>query len=196
MKKSFGIAATVFLFALLVGPALAEETDLDQGFLGTPWGANISTLPSFAKIAAKGNVDFYVNKNEDFTIGETALPYVFYGFCDGQFYAVYVKVTSMDAFQAAMDYISPKYGAPKEKKEGDQIIYQWKHKDIKIKLKHDTKTGKLKMSFYYEPLAEKVNMWPFEQLVDDTEKKKPEQWRMHVKQDPRQGAIGIPLLRF
>ena len=154
VKQLIYILPLVFLVSGLV-----QAADLKDGFLGIPWGTDIADLPDFVKVAEKHDVVYYGNPKKSYTLFSVDVPYVTYAFHSAKFYAAYVDVASIDIFSKLKEHITRKYGPPRTTlrfTEG-QRIYNWKYKDTKIKLKLYENEGKMKLGFYYQPLATKVN---------------------------------------
>ncbi len=166
MKKLY--AAFVFVLFFLLCTSVLYAADLREGFLGTKWGTSISSLGGFSKLWTKGKVSFYVNPNEIHTIYDISVPHVVYGFYADQFFAVYIRIESLEAYGKIKKYMTSKYGNPKKTltMKNEQTIYRWKYKNIKIKLKFYEKVGNMKLSFYYTPLSNKVNEIQQEEFYD------------------------------
>ena len=154
VKQLIYILQLVFLFSGLV-----QAADLKDGFLGIPWGTDIADLPDFVKVAEKHDVVYYGNPKKSYTLFSVDVPYVTYAFHSAKFYAAYVDVASIDIFSKLKEHITRKYGSPRTtlKFNEGQRIYNWKYKTTKIKLKLYENEGKMKLGFYYQPLATKVN---------------------------------------
>ena len=147
------------LFLLSASLQILHAADLRDGFLGIPWETNISELPNLAKISEKENVAYYGDSQKTYTVYGIETPYVVFGFYKDKFFAAYIQVESIQVFNRVMDHINQKFGSPQKilKVIEQQTIYRWKHENNKIKLKLYEKEGKMKLSFYYAPLSEKVN---------------------------------------
>jgi hypothetical protein len=153
-KQLISIAAL-----LLINLGTLQAADLKDGFLGIKWETSISELPNFVKVAEKYDVSYYGNPNKSYTLFGVDVPYVTYGFYGDRFFAAYVNVDSIEVFAQLKEHITQKYGSPRTtlKFESGQTIYNWKYGDTKIKLKLFENEGKMKLAFYYAPLAQKVN---------------------------------------
>jgi len=84
---------------------------------------------------------------------------VIFGFFKDKFFAAYIAVESIEVFDRAKDHLTQELGSPKTilKTQNRQTIYSWRQADTRIKLKLNEKEGKMKLAFYYAPLAGKVN---------------------------------------
>jgi hypothetical protein len=134
-------------------------TDLQEGFLGTKWGAHISELTGLSKVSKKGDVSYYRNPQKSYTVFGVDTANVIFGFFKDKFFATYIAVESIEVFDRAKDRLTQKFGSPKTilKTQSRQTIFSWKQTDTRIKLKLNEKEGKMKLAFYYTPLARKVN---------------------------------------
>ena len=143
----------------LINLGLLQATDLKDGFMGISWGTDISELPDFVQVAEKYDVKYYGNPKKSYTLYGVDVPYITYAFYTGKLFAAYVDVASIDIFEKLKQHITQKYGSPRTtlKFNEGQKIYNWKHADTKIKLKLFENEGKMKLGFYYAPLAAKVN---------------------------------------
>ena len=144
----------LFIFSSLLGAA-----DVQDDFLGVKWTTNISEQPNLIKLSGKGDVTYYENPTEIYTVFEVKNPSVIFGFYKDQFFATYIEVDTFNIFTRVKDRISEKFGQPKTilRMKSRQTIYRWKHQDIKIKLKHFELENKMKLAFYYAPLSNKLN---------------------------------------
>ena len=150
------IYGLVFLYISTSG---LHGADLQEGFLGTNWGTHISELTGFNKVSQKGDVIYYGNPQKSYTIFGVDAANVIFGFFKDKFFAAYIAVESISTFSRAKDHLTQKFGSPITilKTQNQQTIFMWKHEHTKIKLKLYEKEGKMKLAFYYTPLAGKVN---------------------------------------
>ena len=150
------IYGLVFLF---ISTGVLHGADLQEGFLGTNWGAHISELTGFSKVSQKGDVSYYGNPQKSYTIFGVDTANVIFGFFKDKFFAAYIAVESIKTFSRAKDHLTQKFGSPITilKTQNQQTISMWKQENIKIKLKLYEKEGKMKLAFYYGPLAAEVN---------------------------------------
>jgi len=150
------IYALVFTF---ISTGVLYGADLQEGFLGTHWGSHISELTEFSKVSQKGDVSYYRNPQKSYTIFGIDTANVIFGFFKDKFFAAYIAVESIKTFSRAKDHLTQKFGSPITilKTQNQQTIFSWKQADIRIKLKLYEKEGKMKLAFYYTPLAGKVN---------------------------------------
>ena len=169
---------------------IVHAADIQDGFLGLKWRTSISNLTGYSKLREHGDIGYYRNLNKVYTIDDIRIPKVIYGFYADRFFAVYLLIESPDTFGRIKDYMTARYGDPKESltMKNEQTVYSWTYKTVKIKLKRYEKVGNMKLAFYYMPLSIKVNESEQENLLNKTyeffpiEKDKVPEW--------------VPLLRF
>ena len=157
MKRLKGLLFIVIIGLTCVGTLNAS--DLQNGVFGLEWGASLSRLNDFSKLGSSSHVDYYIKPGEVRAINQVTVPEVIYGSYSDQFFAVYIKIDTIEVFDDFRRYIKSKYGIPKKtvKLKNDQTEYRWKYKEIKIKLKLYGKKNEMKLAFYYTPLSNKVN---------------------------------------
>jgi len=151
--------AALATVAMLYAPAQAMEIDL--GFLDTKWSTPANDLKGFTRVGGKEKIAYYVSPERKYTFFGTDVPNeVVYGFYEDKFFAVYADVDGIDVFSQIKSYIQKKYGVPKKtsrEARGNLTTYVWRLKQTQIKLKHYETSGKMKISFYYLPIARQVN---------------------------------------
>ena len=150
------IYGLVFMF---ISTGVLNGADLQKGFLGTNWGTHISELKGYNKVSQKGDVSYYGNPQKSYTIFGVDTANVIFGVFKDKFFAAYIAVESIEVFDRAKNHLTQKFGSPQTilKTQNRQTIFSWKQSDTRIKLKLFEKEGKMKLAFYYTPLAEKVN---------------------------------------
>jgi hypothetical protein len=150
------IYGLVFLF---ISGGVLHGADLQDGFLGINWGVPISGLTGFSKVSQKGDVSYYANPQKSYTIFGVDSANVIFGFFKDKFFAAYIAVESIEVFDRVKNHLTQKLGSPQTtiKTRNQQTILSWKQTDTRIKLKLYEKEGKMKLAFYYTPLAGKVN---------------------------------------
>jgi hypothetical protein len=160
----------VFMF---ISTGVLQGADLQEGFLGANWGTHISKFKGFRKVSQKGDVGYYGNPQKSYTIFGVDTANVIFGFFKDKLFAAYIAVESIGTFSRAKDHLTQKFGSPLTilKTQSQQTISRWQHENIKIKLKLFEKEGKMKLAFYYSPLAAQVNATQreaFPQIPADT----------------------------
>jgi hypothetical protein len=168
VKRLMVAAALWMLFA----PVQAAE--LESGFMDTKWSTPAKDLQGFTRVGGSGKIAYYVNPQRAYTFFGTEVPDdVVYGFYEDKFFAVYVNIEGIDVFSQIKSYIQHKYGVPSKtsrETRGDLTTYSWKLNQTQIKFKHHETSGKMKMSFYYLPIATQVNA----EMKKDQEDEPPE----------------------
>ena len=167
----------------LVCSGTLSAADLQDGIFGLQWRENLSQRDAFSKLRSSTHVDYYMKTGEVYSINDVAVSSVVYGSYADQFFAVYIKIETIEVFDDIRRYMKSRYGIPDktEKLKNEQTEYRWKYKDIKIKLKLDEKENKMKLAFYYQPLSKKINEEQEEKFRSESlklfpidKKKKPE----------------------
>lgn len=151
-----------FLYVCLIitfSFGLSQATEIKDGFMGTKWQTDLSSVENFLKINEKEELSYYVNPTVVYVINDIKIPQVIYGAYQNKFFAVYIGIDTFDVYSSLKRYITEKYGRSKMKIKinPDRTTHSWKQGDIKIKLKLNEETGDMKLGFYYTPLSNKVN---------------------------------------
>ena len=146
------------VFVLLVSGVLYAE-DIKDGFLEIKWGAHISELAGFDKISAKGDVSYYQNPQKTYNVFGLDTASVILGFYQGKYFAAYIDVESIETFNRIKSHLTQKFGSPKTtlKTQSQQTILTWNHESTRARLKLYEKKGRMKLAFYYIPIAAEVN---------------------------------------
>jgi len=175
---------------VLLGVGAAGAMELEEGFLELPWGAEASGLDGFERDGSKGKIDFYTNPQVVHTIGEVTVKDEIYGFFEGRFFAVYLNIDSIDVFGRLKGYLNSKYGSPdiSMTMKSEETIYKWKHRGVKIKLKMQQTSGRMKLGFYHQPGAKAVDQDEIENYQEDAIRVLP------IQKDRRPREM--PLLEF
>jgi len=154
--------------------APVQAAELESGFMDTKWSSPAKDLKGFTRVGGSGKIAYYINPQQAYTFFGTEVPDdVVYGFYDDKFFAVYVNIEGIDVFSQIKSYIQHKYGVPSKtsrETRGDLTTYVWKLNQTQIKFKHHETSGKMKMSFYYLPIANQVNA----EMKKDQEDEPPE----------------------
>ncbi len=147
------------LVFMLISGGFLNADDLKDGFLGINWGTQISDLTDLNKVSQKGDVSYYRTSQKSYNIFGVDAANVIFGFDKGKFFAVYISVESIETFSRVKDHLTQKFGSPLTilNTKYQQTIFRWQHENTKIKLKLYEKQGKMKLAFYYVPLAGEVN---------------------------------------
>ncbi len=167
MKLTSVIVAALMAACGALGAAHAA--DLEKGFMDTAWATPVSELPGLTKVGQSGKVVYYVKPDRVYRIFGTEVPEVVYGFFEEKLFAVYVDLEAIDAFTQIKRYIGQKYGLPKISREtrGDLTTYSWTVKDTRIKFKYAETYSRMKLGFYYLPIAGRLNSELKKELEDE-----------------------------
>jgi len=146
----------------LMGTGNLYAADLKDGFFDLAWKTNLSAVEGFRKISENLEVSYFIHPGRVYKIADLKIMDVAYGTYANQFFAVYIHIHTIDVFAQLRRYTSQKYGLPRIKiinmgQPDQQKIYQWKHKNAKIKLKIYRDKAPMKMAFYYTPVSAQVN---------------------------------------
>ena len=147
------------LLFMFLSSGILYAADLQKGFLETNWETDISELAGMNKVSQKGDVSYYRNPQITYSMLGLDKANVILGFFKDKFFAAYIAVESIDIFDQAKNHLTQKLGSPQTilKTQNRQTIYSWKQTNIRVKLKLLEKEGKMKLAFYYTPIATKVN---------------------------------------
>ena len=156
------IFLTLLTLVFLMGTGSLYAADLKDGFFDLAWKTNLLEVEGFRKVSENLAVSYFVNPKRVYEIADVKIMDVAYGSFKNQFFAVYIHIHTIDVFAQLRRYTNEKYGLPRIKiinmgQPDQQRIYQWKHKDAKIKLKIYQNREPMKMAFYYTPISAQVN---------------------------------------
>jgi len=184
MRQNYVAVVTISFLLFLATFSVAAE--LQDGFMGYKWGGNISQYESLTKLYAKGDVTYYSNPGESYTLDDISINDVVFGFYKERLFAVYVGIDTLDIYDRIKQHMNVKYGFPDHKTVGkEHLILKWKYKGVAIKLKTDEMKGKMKLAFYYSPLSGDLKKMQLDE-IDNTsfqffpieKDKKPEKFRL------------------
>jgi hypothetical protein len=169
MKSAVQTIMVAAVLGMLFAPV--QAADLDSGFMDTKWSTPARDLKGFTRVGGSEKIAYYVNPQRTYTFFGTEVPDdVVYGFYDDKFFAVYVNIEGIDVFSQIKSYIQHKYGVPNKtsrETRGDLTTYSWKLNQTQIKFKHHETSGKMKISFYYLPIANQAKMEMKQDLADE-----------------------------
>lgn len=162
----------MFITFTLFFCTLSQAGDLKDGFMGYQWGEHISQYDQFTELYTKGDVTYYSNPGEAFTIEEIIINNVVFGFYKRRLFAVYIGIDSLEKYDSIRQYLQSKYGLPGTKASAKEYLttYKWKYEDVTIKLKTDQIGGKMKLACYYRPLSSELNKQQIEEISEKSYK--------------------------
>ncbi len=157
MRKS--IFLTLLTVLMLVVGTNVSAAELQDGFFGIEWQANLAELNGFKKVGENLNVTYFANPERIFTIEDVKIPDVLYGSYSNKFFAVYINIQTLEVFSHLRRGFNSRFGVPRISmgRPEQQTTYQWKSKKTKIKLKTYEDRNNMKLALYYTPLSRQVN---------------------------------------
>ena len=178
------------LVATCLGIGLAGAADLKSGFMGIQWASPAAHQRDLTRLNESKNVIYYTQPNIVHTIHEIPVPNVVYGFYEDRFFAVYINLDSEDVFGEFRNYLTSQYGNPAKtlSMKTSETVYKWNQGKVKIKLKTNEESYRMKLGFYYVPLSQKVNEEQMEKNHSRSLQVFP------IKKDEKPEIV--PLLRF
>ena len=188
--KQFRWIAAMAVCLMFIHTVVAAG-DLQEGYAGIKWRTPISSLENFVKVGSKNKVDYYTNPSTRFTYAGIDIPRVTYGFYKDRFFSIHAQIDSIDIFARLKSELQSRFGNPVTwytSESGEPMVYRWKKDDIKIKLKTQKYTGKMKLSIYYGPTSRRVNEPAQDRYYDERVKVPPSSKRVT--------PASVPLLDF
>ena len=156
MRLATGILA---LFAVLMMAGSVSAQSLEHDFLGVSWGDDIRDQKGYEMLYAKGDLRYYIQPDTARVVKGFTIARVIYGTYQHRFYAAFLMIDAMETFDDIKAYMEERYGFPKISwsAAGEQTVYKWTYKTIRMKLKFYQKDRRMKLAFYYSPIADQVN---------------------------------------
>jgi len=152
LRKIVYIVASLVLTLFMALPALAQEEQCNA----IPWGEPLSTVEQIKFSHAAGGVRYYsVTKVKACGISKIEDTRVTYGFRENKLYATLVEIDKAKDLKKVVSILMDEYGLPDTKKDNGWEVYKWENKDLKIKLKSQYTTDRIKIGMYYKPLIPK-----------------------------------------
>ncbi|WFS63030.1 hypothetical protein LF599_02405 [Pseudodesulfovibrio thermohalotolerans] len=150
----------IFLFVLMLmacstTAVVAAEQAQPAGDCGAiPWGAPISAVEEISYSHSSGGVKYY-NENKAEPCGLFAVQgaNVTYGFRKGGLYVVLMEIAQAKDLKQVLGTLMESYGLPDHKKVDGWDEYRWETDDLRVKLKSQFVTDRIKIGMYYKPLA-------------------------------------------
>jgi hypothetical protein len=163
------IAVGIIIIIIISSIGSIQAADLKDGFMGTRWKTDLSASPDFVKIDEHDEISNYIKPSAVHTVGDIRIYPVIYSCFANEFFAVYIQ-NDIIIFSQLRNYFNQKYGSSNTttRLNPHRTIHTWNHHDVKIKLKLNRETGKIKLSFYYTPLSAKVNEKRLEAYQENT----------------------------
>lgn len=160
--------------------------DFEKGIHGMSWASSISEYGYLTKVRETEPIVYYVNEAMLYTLVNQPVPGVIYGFYKGQFYAVFIKLRSPDQFHHIKKRFSAEYGPARVKttSAGDQTIYRWQERDVKIKLKIRESSDEMKLGIYYNPISNRTNLDTMEKIPPEAFRDQPSEYDPATRSAP------------
>ncbi|WP_027183028.1 hypothetical protein [Desulfovibrio inopinatus] len=172
MEKKLIVKTTsvfvVLCIALIFMKSLVHAQDMVAGpktFNGYVFGETPRHMSAWTKIKHKNGINFFVNPDETYTLGDTT-PLVVYGVTNRKLYSVYVEVKSAKILADLYNELTEKYGQAEESQEGNVEIYRFKDNLLKIKLKYNKEGQSMKIAYYFIP-SELETSIPLHKMADE-----------------------------
>jgi hypothetical protein len=171
MHRRFERLIAGFVFpALLFATVSVGGSGITQGFLGIPWSTDLRGKADLKYLYGKDNLRFYRKLDSRYTIGGAPVAQVIFGSHEHRFFAAYLIIDSLEAFDQIKNYTSTKYGPPDSSWSvaSGLTVYKWKHGPVRMKLKAVEGTDRMKLAIYYAPIADAVNAAEDEARSDES----------------------------
>jgi hypothetical protein len=118
-----------------------------------PWGAAISAVEAITYSHTVAGVKYYkVTKTEPCGVFNIQGANVTYGFLEGKLYTVLVEIAKAQDVKQVVATLMDSYGLPDHKQSDGWDEYRWETDDLKVKLKSQFSTDRIKIGMYYKPL--------------------------------------------
>ncbi len=155
LKIRILIPALMLILCLAAAASAAESapSSPEGECSAIPWGAPISAVEEITYSHTVAGVRFYtVKKTEPCWIFQIQGANVTYGFSRGKLYSVLVEVDKAQDVKQVVATLMDSYGLPDHKQSDGWDEYRWETDDLKIKLKSQFATDRIKIGMYYKPL--------------------------------------------
>ena len=157
MRPSYGSVFFCALILMMTVPAWGQA--LDREFLGLSWGSDMRDQKGYQLLYEKGDLRYFIQPDTPRVVKGFEITRVVYGTQNHQFFSAFLMIDSMETFDEIKAYMQKRYGFPRISWSvaGDQTTYRWKYKMVRMKLKFYQKDRRMKLAFYYTPIANRVN---------------------------------------
>lgn len=147
MKKLCLVPCVMLILLLSTVAAQAEDCN------AIPWGEPLSAVEEITYSHTSGGVKYYtVNKVKACGVSKVEDTRVTYGFRDGKLYTTIVEIDKAKDVKNVISMLMDSYGLPDHKKSDGWDIYRWENDELKIKLKSQYTTDRIKIGMYYKNL--------------------------------------------
>ncbi|MCJ2164348.1 MULTISPECIES: hypothetical protein [unclassified Pseudodesulfovibrio] len=146
----------VLFFTIMLVLAFVSTSPAAEECKAIPWGAPISAVEEITFSHLAGGVKFYtVTKVEPCGIFKVQGAHVSYGFREGKLFTTLVEIDKAKDVKKVVSLLMDSYGLPDHKKSDGWDEYRWETEDLRIKLKSQYSTDRIKIGMYYKPLIPK-----------------------------------------
>lgn len=157
MKRSWKFILIVY--CLFVLSTVVSAADLKDGFMGYKWGESASRYPELRILYTKGDITYYSNPGESYTLEDITVNDVIFGFYQQSLFAVYIGIDTLEIYDSIERHLRSKYGLPGTKVSAKDYLntHKWTYQGVKMKLKSSQVDGKMKLGMYYKPLVKDLS---------------------------------------
>ncbi|WP_242012317.1 hypothetical protein [Pseudodesulfovibrio cashew] len=150
--RKFVCLSTLLLLLLAALPAMAESAKCNA----IPWGEPLTAVEQIQYSHTADGIRYYkVTKVEACGISKIEDTRVTYGFRENRLYTTIVEIDKAKDVQKVVSLLVDEYGLPDTKKDSGWDVYRWENDKLKIKLKSQYTTDRIKIGMYYKPLMPK-----------------------------------------
>ncbi|WP_239057728.1 hypothetical protein [Pseudodesulfovibrio sp. JC047] len=144
----------IVVFVALLTFVIASSAFAQEECNAIPWGEPISAVEQITYSHTVSGVKYYsVTRVDPCGIFAVEQGEVTYGFRDGRLYSTLVEIDKAKDVKKVVTILMDSYGVPNHKKVDNWDVYQWETDDLKIKLKSQYSTDRIKIGMYYKPLV-------------------------------------------
>lgn len=152
MRTTLSLFVALLVLLVAAPAALAQSKDCNA----IPWGQPISAVEQIEYSHTAGGIRYYkVKKVEACGISRIEDTRVTYAFRDNKLYATIIEIDKARDVKRVISILMEEYGLPDHKKDGGWDVYLWENEKLKIKLKSEYLTDRIKIGMYYKPLIPK-----------------------------------------
>ena len=148
--KKVSVLFVVCVFVVVIGfNSLAGANDCNK----IPWGEQLTAVEEIQFSHSGDGISYYtVTKVEACGISKIEDTKVTYGFKDNRLFTTIVEIAKAQDVARVVSLMIDEYGLPDHKKVDGWDIYQWSNDLLKIKLKSQYSTDRIKIGMYYKPM--------------------------------------------
>lgn len=152
MLKKFVFWVAVPCLVLLLASIVCAESEKCNAI---PWGDHLTAVEEIQFSHTADGVSYYtVTKVEACGISKIEDTRVTYGFRDNRLYTTIIEIDKANDVARVVSLLMDEYGLPEHKKVDGWDIYKWSNDLLKIKLKSQYSTDRIKIGMYYKPLTQ------------------------------------------